>query len=110
MVEGGGDMGVDFRRVGVPELSKFPAGSASLALEPQQTARVKVTAKAAADLLRPGTPNSAEIDTHGAYAKQCLLRRPRPLPSDRAMPGYRDNLESKIQRAHQSRTRPVPLN
>ena len=50
--------------LGVPELSKFPAGSAGLALEPQQTARVKVTARAAADLLRPGTPNSAEIDTH----------------------------------------------
>ena len=50
---------------GVPELSKFPAGSAGLALEPQQTARVKVTARAAADLLRPGTlHNSVEIDTY----------------------------------------------
>ena len=49
---------------GVPELSKFPAGSAGLALEPQQTARVKVTARAAANLLRPGTPNSVEIDSY----------------------------------------------
>ena len=57
-------MGVDFRRVGVLELSKFHAGSAGLALEPQQTARVKVTARAAAELLRPSTPNSAEIHTH----------------------------------------------
>ena len=48
----------------VPDLSKFPAGSAGLALEPQQTARVKVIARAAADLLRPGITNSAEIDTH----------------------------------------------
>ena len=58
-------MGVNYRRVGVLELFKFHAGSAGLALEAQQTARVKVTARAAADLLRPGTPNSAEIRTHG---------------------------------------------
>ena len=50
--------------LGVLELSKFHAGSASLVLEPQQTARVKVTARAAVDLLRPGTPNAAEIHIH----------------------------------------------
>ena len=44
-------------------LSKFHAGSAGVPLEPRQTARVKVTARAAADLLRPDTPNSAKIDT-----------------------------------------------
>ena len=46
--------------LGVPELSQFHAG---LAFEPQQTA-VKVTARAAADLLRPGTPNAAQTSTY----------------------------------------------
>ena len=50
--------------MGVLELSKFHAGSAGLVLEPQQTARVKVAARVAADLLRPGTPNSAEVHSH----------------------------------------------
>ena len=49
------------------ELSKIHASSAGLALESQQTARAKVTARAAADLLRPGTRNSAEIHTHDLY-------------------------------------------
>ena len=31
-----------------------------------------------------------------AHAKQCLLRRPWPLPSDREIPGYWENLESKV--------------
>ena len=48
--------------LGGPELSKFDAG---LALEPQQTAEVKVTARAAADLLRPGPPSSAQSSTRG---------------------------------------------
>ena len=29
-----------------------------------------------------------------AHAKQCLLRR--PLPSDQEIPGYWENLESKV--------------
>ena len=43
-------------------------------------------------------------------SSHCLLRRPWPLPSDREIPGYWENLESKVKRAYQSRTRPVPLN
>ena len=31
-----------------------------------------------------------------ANAKQRLLRRPWPLPSDREIPGYWENLESKV--------------
>ena len=42
--------------LGMPDLTQLHAG---LALEPQQTADVKVTARAAPDLLRPGTPNAA---------------------------------------------------
>ena len=53
--------------LGVPELSQFHAG---VALEPQQTADVKVTAMAAADLLRPGTPmQQAQTSTH----ERCVL-------------------------------------
>ena len=47
--------------LGVPELSQLHAG---LALGPQQTADVKVTVRAAADLLRPGTPNAAQTSTY----------------------------------------------
>ena len=47
--------------LGVLELSQFYAG---LALEPQQTADVMVTAGAAADLLRPCTPNAAQTSTY----------------------------------------------
>ena len=36
------------------------------------------------------------IDRVRAKAKQCWLRGPWPLPSDRAMPGYGENLESKV--------------
>ena len=49
------------RRTGASELSQFHAG---LALEPQRTAKVKVTAKEAAGLLRPGTPNAAKTSTN----------------------------------------------
>ena len=45
-----------------------------------------------------------------AHAKQCLLRGLWPLPSDREIPGYWENLESKVKRAHQSRARSVPPN
>ena len=44
-----------------------------------------------------------------AHAKQCLLRRPWLLPSDREIPSYWENLESKVKRVHQSRTFSVPL-
>ena len=46
-----------------------------------------------------------------APAKQSLLRWPCPLPSDRAIPGLWQNLESKLESltfAH-SRARPVPI-
>ena len=39
-----------------------------------------------------------------------LVARPWPLPSDREIPGYYENLESKVSHALQSWTRPVPLN
>ena len=35
-------------------------------------------------------------DIARAYAKQCLLRRPWPRPSDRAIPAYWDNLNRKF--------------
>ena len=54
-----------YAKLVVPELSQFHAG---LALEPQQTADVKVTARAAADLLRPGTPNAA---AQGSTYEEC---------------------------------------
>ena len=46
----------------VPKLYQFHASSA---MEPQQ-ADVEVTVRAPADLLRPGTPNSAQTSTHVA--------------------------------------------
>ena len=48
--------------LGVFELSQFHTG---LALEALQTAEVKVTARAAANLLCPSTPNSAYFSTYG---------------------------------------------
>ena len=56
-------MGVDFRQVEVLELSKFHAGSTSLALKQQHTVRVKVTAREAADLLCSGAPTQRK-STH----------------------------------------------
>ena len=48
-------------------------------------------------------------ETEG-HAKHSLVCKPRPLPSYREIPGHGENLEPKVYHAHQSRTRPVPLN
>ena len=60
----------------VLELSQFHAG---LALGPQQTADVKVTAEEAVDSLRPGIPNVAQTSTYVPMSyvgeKSSVLRR-----------------------------------
>ena len=53
-------------RTGVPQLSQFHAG---LALEPQQTADVKIAARPAVALWRPGTPNAAQTSTYESRLK-----------------------------------------
>ena len=47
---------------------------AQVALEPQQTAGVKVTARAAAGLLRAGYPNSAKTFTFILFLLRYVLR------------------------------------
>ena len=41
-------------------------------------------------------PLIGRIGKDSAFAKQSLLRWPCPLPSDRAIPGLWQNLESKV--------------
>ena len=55
------DIGGTLRR---PEGPRAPQFDAYLALEPQQTADANVTAREAADLLRPGIPNAAQTSTY----------------------------------------------
>ena len=54
------------------------------------------------DLFYQFSPNPliGRIGKDRAPAKQSLLRWPCPLPSDRAIPGLWQNLESKVKRTH----------
>ena len=58
--------------LGVPKLSQ---SHAVLALEPEKTADVKVTARAVANLLHPSTPNAAQTSSYEANGNYRLIKR-----------------------------------
>ena len=57
-------MGVHFRQVGGARALQIPRRLGRLGFGASTDRAGQVTARAAADLLRPGTPNSVEIDTY----------------------------------------------
>ena len=79
------------RRIGaLDESLSFAMDSLTAVSERQHSADIFFLHKFSPNLL------NGRIDEDRARNKQSLLRRPWPLPSDRDIPGNRQNLEAKV--------------